>query len=181
MPDAEPAEPISLEYADARAADAFAARGLVYVLGVCGLAALIKLGWSYGDMWFDWSGSVYMSGGGGSSLSDWLRYSAAAVAALGGVVALLATVLALTGSLRRGLLPILSSVLMIVAWTAQSGSTFVYYLHPPRGFVYLPSNPLVNVVASSFAYSCSDLLPYAALLWLFTRRRFATALAGGAV
>ena len=96
MPDdPTPARPISLEYAGPRAADAAAARGLVYVLAAYCLAQGWRVGFLYGDAVFNWIGYGYEAVGHG--LSAWVLHGSSATIALAALLAVASAALAAAG------------------------------------------------------------------------------------
>ena len=175
-PDAAPARPISLEYADARAADSAAARGLVYVLAAFGLAQGWRVGFLYGDAVFNWIGYGY--GALGHGLSAWVLHGSSATIALAALLAVGSGALAAAGRGGARKMAVLASALFLVAWAMTEGVSIFSYLSPHQGMSREASGPLA-FVASRLAFTGVDLAVPAALLWLLTRRRIAAALAGG--
>ena len=177
MPDAQDARPpISLEYADAQTADAAAARGLVYVLAAFGLSHLISIGWMYGDKWFGWTQAAYSFGP--NSVGDVLEQVATAIYLPAGLLALGAASLGVAGRLRSRTLPLWSAGALVVAGVAYCVAPFIDAVLPPASSPAFVGSRLPWAV-SSLCFNAIEILVPAVLLWLFTRRRIAAALAGG--
>ena len=177
MPDADPppARPISLQYADAQAADSAAARGLVYVLAAFGLSHLVSIGWVYGDKWFGWTQAAYSFGQ--NSVGDVLEGVATVIYLPAALLALLAASLAVAGRLRSRTLPLWSAGAFVLAGAAYCAAPFIDAVLPRASSPAFVGSRLPWAV-SSLCFNAIEILVPAALLWVFTRRRVAAALAG---
>ena len=172
----ENAEPLSLEYADAREAEGFAARGLVYVLGVIGGSNLLRLGWHYGDRWFSWTGMTY---GGSRTVLDWVGNGTSMGVAGGSLLASLTALVCLAGRLRSPLLPRVAAAVISASAATGLSADVIGTLTQPAGNFPIGGGRAAYVVLS-VAYAAVHTAVPATLLWLLTHRRFAAALAGNA-